>query len=144
MAPRAVGKTESLRVLVVDDHPLNRKLLDRFLRKRGHVVAQSEGGEQAVQMADAEKFDLILMDIDMPDMDGHEATRLIRGGAGKSQASFICALSGLNDEYNRQLSIQSGMNRHLTKPVSFDEVDEIASMLSARRQLVSNKGTLQT
>lgn len=144
VAARAVGKTESLRVLVVDDHPLNRKLLDRFLTKRGHTVAQAEGGEQSVQMAELEKFDLILMDIDMPDMDGHEATRLIRSGVGKSQASFICALSGLNDEYNRQLSIQSGMNRHLTKPVSFDEVDEIASMLSARRQLLASKDSLQT
>ncbi|GLR26432.1 hypothetical protein GCM10007875_15220 [Limnobacter litoralis] len=143
-AARSAVKTESLHVLVVDDHPMNRKLLDRFLSKRGHTVVQAEGGEQSVELANSERFDLILMDIDMPDMDGHEATRAIRAGDGKSQASFICALSGLSDEYNRQLSTQSGMNRHLTKPVSFDEVDEIASMLSARRQMSATKSTLQT
>ncbi|MDH4395851.1 MAG: ATP-binding protein [Limnobacter sp.] len=112
-----------LDVLIVDDHPLNLKLLDKFLVKRGHKVVKANGGLEAVQTSEGHAFDLILMDIDMPEVDGHEASRRIRAGTGKSCQSYICALSGLADEANIALSISCGMNKHLTKPVSFDALD---------------------
>jgi len=70
------------------------------------------------------------MDIDMPDMDGHEATRLIRAShTAASCHSFICALSGLSDDKNMALSAESGMNLHLTKPVSFEQLDQLIEEL---------------
>lgn len=112
-----------LGILIVDDHPLNLKLLDKFLSKRGHTVVKAFGGQQAIESAASQRFDLILMDIDMPEMDGHEASKRIRAGQGLSQGSYICALSGLSDEVSVQVSKSCGMNQHLSKPVSFDALD---------------------
>lgn len=120
----------ALDVLVVDDHPINIKLLDRYLGKRGHRVARATGGIEAVRLCESQYFDLVLMDIDMPDMDGHEATRLIRAShTAASCHSFICALSGLSDDKNMALSAESGMNLHLTKPVSFEQLDQLIEEL---------------
>ncbi|HEX4879724.1 MAG TPA: ATP-binding protein [Limnobacter sp.] len=132
-ARRASAPQKSLHILVVDDHPMNIKLLDRYLGKRGHQVDQATGGLAAVQMCEAKRYDLVLMDIDMPDLDGHEATRRIRGNAeAASYASTICAVSGLSDDQNIAASIQAGMNVHLTKPVAFDKLDAIILDLSER------------
>jgi signal transduction histidine kinase len=120
----------ALDVLVVDDHPINIKLLDRYLGKRGHRVARATGGVEAVKLCESQCFDLVLMDIDMPDMDGHEATRLIRASPGGASChSFICALSGLSDDKNMALSAETGMNLHLTKPVSFEKLDQLIEEL---------------
>ena len=123
----------ALQVLVVDDHPMNIKLLDRYLNKRGHHVSQATGGEMAVEMCAEQNYDLVLMDIDMPDLDGHEATRRIRANAdAASHGSYICALSGLSDDDNIALSKKAGMNLHMTKPVSFEKLDALILELSEK------------
>lgn len=120
-----------LHILVVDDHPMNIKLLERYLGKRGHQVDRATGGFEAVSMCEKQCFDLVLMDIDMPDLDGHEATRKIRNSlSAPSRHSFVCALSGLSDDKNIELSRQAGMNLHMTKPVSFDKLDQLVEQLS--------------
>lgn len=119
-----------LDVLIVDDHPLNLKLLDKFLVKRGHKVTKASGGLEAIQVSEGHRFDFILMDIDMPEVDGHEASRRIRAGSGQSRSTFICALSGLADEANIALSLSCGMNKHLTKPVSFDALDIVLAEIA--------------
>ena len=127
---------QALDILVVDDHSMNIKLLDRYLTKRGHNVAQATGGLDAVKQCEATHFDLVLMDIDMPDMDGHEATRHIRASASAaSRSSYICALSGLSDDKSMGLSIEAGMNLHLTKPVPFDKLDKLLEELGQRLAL---------
>lgn len=125
--------SQALNVLVVDDHPMNIKLLDRYLCKRGHKVSSASGGRAAVDLAQAENFDLILMDIDMPDMDGHSATRLIRSNAAcASRQSFVCALSGLTDDQSIAQSTAAGMSLHLTKPVSFERLDQLIDELAQK------------
>lgn len=125
--------SQALSVLVVDDHPMNIKLLDRYLGKRGHTVSSASGGRAAVDLAKEKYFDLILMDIDMPDMDGYSATRLIRSNpACASRQSFVCALSGLSDDQSIAQSTASGMSLHLTKPVSFDRLDQLIDELSRK------------
>lgn len=127
---------QALDILVVDDHSMNIKLLDRYLSKRGHNVAQATGGLDAVKQCEARHFDLVLMDIDMPDMDGHEATRHIRASEGAaSRHSYICALSGLSDDKSMGLSIEAGMNLHLTKPVAFDKLDKLLEELGQKLAL---------
>lgn len=123
-----------LLVLIVDDHPLNLKLLDKFLTRRGHGVVQATGGAEAVKLAEAQAFDLILMDIDMPEMDGHEACRLIRAGHGLSKSAYVCALSGLADEQSVSKSLSFGMNKHMTKPLSFEALDEVLVFISLQNQ----------
>lgn len=136
---RSVTRTsQSLNILVVDDHPMNIKLLDRYLGKRGHQVAQATGGLQAIELCEKSYFDLILMDIDMPDLDGHEATRQIRASkTAASRNSFICALSGLSDDSTMTLSANSGMNLHLTKPVPFDKLDKLIEDIAQKPVLDS-------
>lgn len=130
---KVLNNTCPLKVLAVDDHPLNLKLIDRFLSKGGHKVVMAESGQEAIDLAQADYFDLILMDIDMPEMDGHEATSQIRQSDGMSSQTFICALSGLADEQSRAQSMAHGMNHHLTKPLSFDELTDLINDISSKK-----------
>jgi len=125
--------SRALSILVVDDHPMNIKLLDRYLGKRGHQVVQATGGLPAVELCEKQCFDLVLMDIDMPDLDGHEATKVIRGSENAaSKHSFICALSGLSDDKSIAMSTQAGMNLHMTKPVSFEKLDKLIEEIAQK------------
>ena len=104
-------------------------------------MSSASGGRAAVDLAQAEYFDLILMDIDMPDMDGYSATRLIRSNpACASHQSFVCALSGLSDDQSIAQSTASGMSLHLTKPVSFDRLDQLIDELSRKVLLKKTNG----
>ncbi|MFP5483343.1 MAG: ATP-binding protein, partial [Gammaproteobacteria bacterium] len=138
LSPAKSGKSvespsKALSILVVDDHPMNIKLLDRYLSKRGHQVVQATGGLPAVELCEKQCFDLVLMDIDMPDLDGHEATKVIRGSeSAASKHSFICALSGLSDDKSITMSSQAGMNLHMTKPVSFEKLDKLIGEIAQK------------
>tara|TARA_B100000745_G_scaffold299890_1_gene251941 strand:- start:33035 stop:34954 length:1920 start_codon:yes stop_codon:yes gene_type:complete len=138
LSPAKSGKSvespsKALSILVVDDHPMNIKLLDRYLSKRGHQVVQATGGLPAVELCEKQCFDLVLMDIDMPDLDGHEATKVIRGSeSAASKHSFICALSGLSDDKSITMSSQAGMNLHMTKPVSFEKLDKLIEEIAQK------------
>jgi CheY-like chemotaxis protein len=79
---------EQLRVLVVDDHELNRRVMQMLLVEFGCGATFAACGDEGVELAAAERFDLIFMDLNMPGLDGDEATRLIRA-AGASRSTFI-------------------------------------------------------
>lgn len=111
-----------LRVLCAEDFPTNQIIIRMLLEDFGHVVAIAENGAQAVAAAAQEHFDLILMDGRMPEMDGVEATRLIRAG-GPSAApvldrdiSIIGLTANASDEVQMQFS-DAGMNGYLSKPI---------------------------
>lgn len=125
--------SKALNILVVDDHPMNVKLLDRYLGKKGHNVVQASGGLPALELCESQYFDLVLMDIDMPDLDGHEATKRIRTSEkAASKHSFFCALSGLSDDKSIAMSMQAGMNLHMTKPVSFEKLDHLIEEIAPK------------
>jgi PAS domain S-box-containing protein len=116
--PTDAPPTAPLSVLVVEDNEINRFLLRRTLEVAGHQVTEATDGQDGVALAEATSFDVILMDISMPRLDGIEATRRIRGGVGKSAQSRIIALTAhaLPAEVDRFLA--AGMEVCLTKPVS--------------------------
>lgn len=107
-----------LDVLVVEDNQINRVVVREMLEKEGHNVWVTDDGEQGVEMAASQVFDVILMDVSMPRMDGVQATRAIRNGSGASAGQPILALTAhaLPDEIDRFR--QAGMNDALVKPVS--------------------------
>jgi PAS domain S-box-containing protein len=107
------------RVLLVDDNPVNQKLGERLLTKLGLIVTQAGNGMEALALLRSAEFDVVLMDCQMPEMDGYEATRQLRrrdGGALDPNIPVIAltanALSG-----DRELCIAAGMNDYLSKPM---------------------------
>jgi CheY-like chemotaxis protein len=104
------------RVLVAEDDPINQEILGVMLRNSGLQVDFSADGRQAVQAAAAARYDAVLMDIRMPEMDGLSAAREIRAMPGY-QTTPIIALSADAFEEDRAKSFEAGMSAHLVKPV---------------------------
>ncbi|MDE1950826.1 MAG: response regulator, partial [Burkholderiales bacterium] len=103
------------RVLLVEDNPINQELAADLLREAGLEVELAEDGARAVERAASGQFDLVLMDIAMPVMDGLTATRAIRARLGP--ALPIIAVTAGAFESDRRASLEAGMNDHLSKPV---------------------------
>jgi two-component system, sensor histidine kinase len=116
-APQSVG---SLRVLVADDHPVNSQYLRTVLAQMGHVASTCENGLQAVQRLQTDTFDVILMDLHMPVMDGISATRAVRQLGSSAAATKIIMVSAdiLND--TRQSALEAGVDGFIAKPVQQD------------------------
>lgn len=102
-------------ILVVDDHKLNRMVAREMLTKWGANVEMAENGLQAVQRCLAEPFDLVLMDLQMPEMDGFEATSKIQGALG-NKAPPIVAVTASATEQDRLEILKAGMCEHVIKP----------------------------
>lgn len=103
-------------ILVVEDNPINQKVLATLLRKRGYEVDVANDGAQAVQCVAEKTYGLIFMDLQMPVLDGLEAARLIRTCSGLPQPPIIAVTAyTLNGEQERCL--EAGMNGYLPKPV---------------------------
>jgi len=113
------------RVLMVEDNEINRDVASELLSDLGIRVAVAVNGREGVDQVLAEAFDLVLMDIQMPVMDGLTATRLIRSDARFHQLPII-AMTAHTMSGDRERSLEAGMNDHLTKPIN---PDTLAAML---------------
>jgi len=107
------------RVLIVDDHLINRKLAAFFLSKMNCLQAVCDNGLKALNMVQEEPFDLVLMDVNMPVMDGLTATRAIRALQSRAAAVPIVVYSADVTRENRESSLLAGANVFLPKPVDF-------------------------
>jgi CheY-like chemotaxis protein len=113
-----------LRILVAEDNEINALVLAKYLRKAGHRPCIARNGEEAVEKAQQERFDVIFMDVHMPVMDGLEATRRIReSGVLHSSTVDIIALTADAMPEDRQRCLDAGMTDYLSKPVNFAELD---------------------
>jgi len=110
---------KGLKVLVVDDSPDNRMLLDRLLKKHEIEVDLAADGKKGVEMALTQPYDLILMDLQMPVMDGYTATKLLRQN-GYQKAIIAFTAHAMNDD--REKCLQIGCTDHVAKPVSAEEL----------------------
>ena len=117
-APAAAGSTRSLQVLVAEDHPVNRLYMAALLDRLGHQTTLVENGVEAVKAAQSRRFDLVLMDVHMPVMDGVAAIRAIRPLSGPVGAGCIVALTAdvFGDTHDRCLA--AGAVEVATKPLS--------------------------
>ncbi|KAA0210579.1 MAG: response regulator [Ignavibacteriaceae bacterium] len=110
------------KVLVVEDNFINQKLIEKLLLKKGFKVFVSSNGKQAMELYHKEKFDLILMDIQMPLMDGFEATIEIRRlEESKSFKTPIIAVTAFAMETDRVKCFEMGMDDYLPKPFTKEE-----------------------
>ncbi len=117
--PRAT-KDISRAILVAEDNPLNQIYLREILEEAGHRTTLAETGTQVLKILQSASFDLLFMDVQMPEMDGLETTRRIRAGTGATLSPRIpiIGLTALTHEQERSACRAAGMDRCLTKPVS--------------------------
>jgi two-component system, NarL family, sensor histidine kinase BarA len=129
----------SIRVLVVDDNPANRKLVCEFLKSIGTSVHVAEDGYQAANIVTNESFDLILMDVQMPGMDGLDTTRLIRSTEKGRRTPIVALTAHAVNERKTQLLL-AGMDDFLSKPVSEDDLERIIDRwVTARKKAEDNE-----
>ena len=127
--PRSV-----LSVLLVEDNAVNQRLATRMLEKRGHRVVLAGNGHEALEALTKGSFDLVLMDIQMPEMDGFEATAAIREKEkGASARLPVIALTAHAMKGDREKCLAAGMDGYLTKPIRPRELDDVLENFLARR-----------
>jgi len=113
----------SLRVLVADDNLVNQRLLSRVLEKCGHRITLVGNGSEAVDAARGGGYDAILMDVEMPEMDGLAATALIRSAEARGHRVPIIAMTAHAMSGDRERCLQAGMDDYLSKPISTRELE---------------------
>ncbi|MDJ0928581.1 MAG: two-component regulator propeller domain-containing protein [Gammaproteobacteria bacterium] len=113
------------RVLLVEDHPVNQAVASGMLRQLGCDVALAENGKAAVERLAVENFDVVLMDCQMPVMDGFQATKEIRGREGAETRTPIVALTANALQGDREKCLAAGMDDYLSKPFSPQQLGEV-------------------
>jgi len=113
------------RVLLVEDNEVNQRVAQRFLERLGCTVVLAENGEQGVQAWEREEFALVLMDIQMPVMDGYSATRLIREQERAGRHTPVVALTANAMKGQLERCLEAGMDGLLTKPIVLDRLREV-------------------
>jgi PAS domain S-box-containing protein len=115
---RARAARQPLRVLLAEDNPVNQEVALRLLERRGHSVIVAENGRQALTAIERHKFDLVLMDVQMPEMGGLEATQLIRAKEKSTGEHLpILAMTAHAMQGDRERCIAAGMDGYLAKPI---------------------------
>ncbi len=121
----ACGGGASGSILLVEDHPVNREVATDMLEELGYSVCTAKNGKEAVERASTQRFDAIFMDCQMPEMDGYEATRIIRKREHENPAGGhtpIIALTGDASEQGRQECLSTGMDDFVAKPFRMEQL----------------------
>jgi signal transduction histidine kinase/ActR/RegA family two-component response regulator len=131
-ATRPIVPERSLRVLLAEDNPVNRKVASRLLENAGHTVVCVNDGQEAVEMLQKERFDIVLMDVQMPRMDGFEATSEIRRrDASMHVRTPIVALTANAMKGDRERCLDAGMDGYVSKPLRAGELLSVMAELTA-------------
>jgi two-component system sensor histidine kinase/response regulator len=133
------GRPASLRILLAEDNLINRVLATALLAKRGHSLTQAATGREAIAAAQAEVFDLIFMDVQMPEMDGFEATRRIRQAEEPlGRRTPIVAMTAHAMTGDRERCLAAGMDDYLSKPLAPTALDAVIDRMIATRKVWQN------
>jgi PAS domain S-box-containing protein len=131
----------SLWVLVAEDNAVNQLLATRLLEKRGHRVVMTANGREALEALAKDRFDLVLMDVQMPELDGIQATVALREKEKEKGDGFhqpVIALTAHAMKGDQERCLASGMDGYLTKPIGPQELDVVLDMYVARRLSATN------
>src|SRR5208337_3504055 len=112
----------SLDILLAEDHDVNQRLLVILLEGKGHKVTLASTGKEALALLERGSFDLVLMDVQMPEMDGVDVTRIIRARETPAQHTPIIALTAHTMKGDRERFLAAGMDGFVSKPIAFREL----------------------
>lgn len=126
----------ALHVLIVEDHPVNRMILEAWMGSAGHASSTAENGQIAVDVAAGQRFDLIVMDVNMPVMDGLTATRAIRAVAGPNAETPIVVLSASARREDHEAGLEAGADAYLNKPIDFVALAKVMNRVGGGRMSV--------
>jgi CheY-like chemotaxis protein len=129
-----------LNILVAEDNPVNQRLVIELLKTRGHRVVMASNGKEAIEAIEEKDFDLVLMDVQMPDMDGLTATRKIRKMEVHPQSSIfnrqysipIIAMTAHAMKGDREKCLESGMDDYISKPINVEELFGVIEKFSPK------------
>ena len=138
-APATAATMDTMRILIADDMPMNRQLLARILESAGHTVTEAPDGTQAIEACRLQKFDLIFMDIEMPDIDGAVVTQTLRLQCPHNQRTPVIAVTG-HLGFNQLAEFrQAGIDDCLHKPLSRSALLDIVGRWKHRESDASAK-----
>jgi two-component system, sensor histidine kinase len=130
----AVEDGRQMSVLIVEDHPVNRMILEAWMSSAGHVSVTAENGQLALDVCETQAFDLIIMDVNMPVMDGLTATRHIREGGGVNAHTPLVVLSASARSEDHAAGLDAGADAYLNKPIDFAALAQMMARVGEGRQ----------
>ncbi len=112
-----------LRILLAEDNPVNQLVVVRLMEKQGHTVTVAANGEQAISAFNRDTFDVVLMDIQMPELDGIQVTRMIRASEQFTDCHIpIIAVTALAMRGDAEKCLKAGMDAYIAKPIKVTEL----------------------
>ncbi len=135
--------TRNLKILVAEDHDINRFIIEKMLKEWGFQISFATTGTEAVKKASESTYDLILMDIEMPDMNGYKATEIIRNEFTTLMKNIpIVAMTGNAMTGERERCIASGMNDYISKPFKPEELKQLILKLTVQESKKSTESII--
>ncbi len=128
----AMASRHPLRILLAEDNVVNQKLALRILQQMGYRADLASNGIEAVQSVERQTYDVVLMDVQMPEMDGLEAARRITAKWTQGRRPRIVAMTANAMQGDREMCLAAGMDDYLTKPIRVERLVEALNQVSAR------------
>jgi CheY-like chemotaxis protein len=123
LVPESTDANNSLKILLAEDNIVNQKVALKMLDKLGYESKLASNGLEVLRAIDEEEFDIVLMDVQMPELDGIEATRIIRDHE-QGQQPYIIAMTANAMKGDREVCIEAGMNDFISKPITLDSLQQ--------------------
>lgn len=128
------NENRKLKILVVDDDDLNRRMMKILLTREGHDVDLATNGMDALDAVKYQRFDVVFMDLQMPTMDGMEASRRIREWEKEGLHTFIVALTASYMPEQGHLLFEAGIDNYISKPFDFEHIQRMLGLISKKPQ----------
>ncbi len=128
-----MGVRHPLRILVAEDNVVNQKLALRILQQMGYRADLAANGIEAIESVERQTYDVVLMDVQMPEMDGLEASRRITAKWPAGARPRIVAMTANAMQGDREMCLAAGMDDYITKPIRVDQLVEALGQVSPRK-----------
>jgi CheY-like chemotaxis protein len=142
---RSAGSSKNLHILLAEDNVVNQKLATKILSNWGHSIVVASSGKEVVEACEKERFDLIFMDIQMPDLDGFEATQIIRerekDGGGRLP---IVAMTAHTMKGDKEKCLAAGMDDYVSKPINRDELFSVIEKFTKSGESTGNSASVSS